>query len=129
LIGSDTQRLIKTVRLKIAMKAIPLISAITLIMSLGAGFVAIRAQSQVSEAKITALVDARLAARELKLVQAWAPKYREMFMAMDESEYGKDWNPRTLEELFTPVFKIVDGMTEEPKGEQAAPSDGDKPTN
>ena len=111
------------------MKAIPIISSIALIASLSAGFVAIRAQSKFSETKINALVDARLAARELKLVQAWAPKYREMFMAMDESEYGKDWNPRTLEELFAPVFKVVNGMTEEPKGEQAAPSDGEKPSN
>ena len=111
------------------MKTSPLISAIALIVSLGAGFVAIRAKSEVSEAKISALVDARLAARELKLVQAWAPKYRAMFVAMDESEYGEDWNPMTLEELFAPVFKIVNGMTEEPKGEQAAPSDGDKPSN
>lgn len=99
------------------MKVIPLTSTLALIASLGAGFVAIRAQSKVSETKINALVDARLAARELELVQAWAPKYREMFMAMNESEYGRDWNPRTLEELVAPVFEVVNGMTEEPSGE------------
>jgi hypothetical protein len=97
------------------MKASPLISAIALIMSLGAGLVAIRARSSVSEAKINTLVDARLAERELKFVQAAAPKYRAMFAAMDETKYGKDWNPKTLEELFAPIINMASGTEAESK--------------
>lgn len=93
------------------MKALPIISVFALIVSLCAGFYAFQVSSQTSEAKINAMVDARLAARELKFVQTYAPKFREMFATANEPEYGKDWNPKTLEELFVPIVKIVNGMT------------------
>jgi hypothetical protein len=95
------------------MKTLPIISAIALFVSLGAGYLAFKASSETSEAKINALVDARLAARELKFVQAYAPRLREMFVAMDDSEYGSDWDPKTLEELVAPLVKITSGMTSE----------------
>jgi hypothetical protein len=97
------------------MKAIPIISVLALIVSLCAGFYAFQVSTQASEARINAIVDARLAARELKFVQAYAPKFREMFMAADEPEHGVDWNPKTLEELFAPIVKIVNGMTSDEK--------------
>jgi hypothetical protein len=93
------------------MKALPILSILALIVSLFAGFHAFQVSTQTSEAKINAMVDARLAARELKFVQAYAPRFREMFMTGNEPEYGKDWNPQTIEELFVPLVKIVNGMT------------------
>ena len=97
------------------MKIPAIISTIALIVSIGAGYVAYDASSRTSKAEINDLVDARLAARELKFVQAYAPRFREMFVAMDDPEYGAHWNPKTLEELVAPLVKITSGMTPESK--------------
>lgn len=97
------------------MKLPAIISTIALIVSIGAGYVAHSASSRPSEEEIDHLVDARIAARELKFVQSYAPRFREMFAAMDGSEYGADWNPKTLEELFALLVEITSGMTSESK--------------
>lgn len=97
------------------MKMPTIISTTALIFSLGAGYLALRASSEFSEEEISALVDDRLAARELKFVQAYSPKFREMFAGMDDSEYGADWNPKTMEELVAPLVKITSGMDPEPE--------------
>ncbi|MES2997134.1 MAG: hypothetical protein V4733_10035 [Verrucomicrobiota bacterium] len=89
------------------MKAYSLISGIALMLSLGAIFIAIKATENASEAKINALIDARLAARELRLVQTVAPKFREMFVATGDPDFDKNWNPRTLEELAAPILKMT----------------------
>lgn len=88
-----------------------IISTAALIVSLGAGYLAYRASSEASEENISALVDERLAARELKFVQTHAPKFRELFA--DMNDYGADWNPKTMEELVAPLVKITSGMTSE----------------
>jgi hypothetical protein len=94
------------------MKPSTLLSITALLLSLGSGLLALRAASEVSEEQIRALVDARLAARELKFVQTYSPKFREMFEGMNDPESWADWNPKTMEELVSPLVKIVSGMTE-----------------
>jgi hypothetical protein len=95
------------------MKAPLVVSLVALVTSLAAGFLAIRAFGQPSEAEINRMVDARLAERELRFVGTYAPKFREMLVAVDDSEFGSDWNPKTLEELFAPLVKITSGMAPE----------------
>ena len=92
-----------------------MISTIALIVSLAAGYFSLRAVSEASNVKVSALVDERLAARELKFVQSYAPRFREMFGTINGSEYGADWNPKSLEELVAPIVEITSGAPIEPK--------------
>ncbi len=92
------------------MKALSIVTTVALVVSIFSGYVAFKASSEVSESKINALVDARLAARELKFVQTYAPHFREMFSDMANAQYGADWNPTTLEELVAPIVKVTSDM-------------------
>lgn len=89
------------------MKRPEVISVVALIVSLSAGFLAIHVSRAASEAEINARVDARIAARELKFVDTYAPKLREMCAAVGDPEFGQDWHPKTLEELVAPITKIT----------------------
>lgn len=95
------------------MKMLTILSTTAIVLSLGAGYLALRASSVVSEEQLNDLVNDRLAARELKFVQTYSPKFREMFAGMHDPEYGADWNPKTMEELVSPLVKIASGMTSE----------------
>lgn len=92
------------------MKSLPILTIVALVVSIFSGYIAFKASSEVSESRINALVDARLAARELKFVQTFAPHFREMFADMANAQYGADWNPTTLEELVAPLVKVTSDM-------------------
>ena len=101
------------------MKAPTLISTAALMGSMFAIVLAGRQPKSPSQSDTDAMVDARLTARELKLVQAFAPKFKVMFDEMGESKFGANWSPRTLEELLEPLVKTITSMGELPPPEPA----------
>jgi|GEM_PF-3701808 len=118
------------------MKASSFISTAALLGSVFAIFLASRHPQTPTQSDIDAKVDARLAARELDIVQGIAPKVRDMMAGVDDSKYGANWSPRTVDELLEPIVKVIAAMGEptpseqDPHGtEQTAPSVGDKPSN
>ena len=110
------------------MKAPTLISTAALMGSVFAIVLAGRQPKSPSQSDIDAMVDARLTARELELVQEFEPKFRVMYDEMGESELGAKWSPRTLKELLEPLVKTITSMGElpppEPATEQVVPPNG-----
>lgn len=62
-----------------------------------------------SQATSDVAADKALRKREAEIVKNFAPKFQEMFADLDGSP-GKDWDPKTLEELFAPVIRITESM-------------------
>ena len=99
---------------KIKMKSSTLLSWAAIIASAFAISLTMTAPRQPTEAQIDARVDARLVERERQLVDRFAPKFKVMFAEMGDSPEGKDdWSPKTLEELFAPLVKIISTMGEQ----------------
>jgi hypothetical protein len=113
------------------MKTPTVISAAALLGSGIAIVLAARHPAAPTQAEIDARVDARLAARELRLVESIAPKFKEMYAEMGDPDFGSNWSPKTLEELVAPLLKVITAM-EEPAPDETDNDDqgaGDKPTN
>jgi hypothetical protein len=119
------------------MKAPTIISSVALLVSAIAIMLATRHPQAPSQSEIDAQVDARLAARELRLVEAYTPRFRVMFADMNEPKIGENWSPRTLEELFEPLTRVLTDIgvttpsnTDEPStNTEGCGVDGDKPPN
>ena len=118
------------------MKAPTIISSVALLVSAIAIMLATSYPQAPSQSEIDAHVDARLAARELRLVEAYTPRFRVMFAEMNEPKIGDNWSPKTLEELLEPLTNILTDMgtttpssPEQPSTntEQDRRGDGDKP--
>ena len=115
-----------------------ILSLVALLASAVALVLATRHPLAASQSEIDAQVDARLAARELRLVEAYTPRFRVMFAEMGEPKIGDNWSPKTLEELFEQLAIILTDMGNPTSSGLDLPSthtkregrgDGDKPSN
>ena len=87
------------------MKPRILLHTLSLLLSLAAFAIAVRAYQLSNPSAIDAQVDAALQKREQAFIQEVKPRLQSIFEANDP-KYGKDWNPQTLEQLVEPITNI-----------------------
>ena len=91
------------------MKKNTIISVLALLLSLAA-LIQINLRDDTDEELIKTSVDLALKNRELAFVHSYKPKIQAMISGQifeTHEEYGKEWNPKTLEELFEPINKLI----------------------
>jgi len=118
------------------MKTSTFISTVALLVSMCALYLGNKHSPTVGQENLNAIIDARIAARELEIAQGFAPNVRKMLGGMYDSQYGDNWSPKKFEELMEPLARVISAMgkvtpsqEEQKETEQGGTSDCDKPTN
>ncbi len=88
------------------------ISIVALILSIASLIYSNRAHSPVDQDQVQQAAREALKEREKIFVENTKPKVQAMFAEMDD-EFGKEWNPETIEELMEPITKVINAMAEQ----------------
>lgn len=92
------------------MKAPTLLSLAALVTSVAAIILHFTAPKAPDAAEIETMVNAALAKKEHAFVMKHTPAFKAMFAELEVDGRPKEWDPKTIDELFEPLIKILTEM-------------------